>query len=73
VRITTNLVQVDAVVSDSNGKPVTDLKPGEVQIYEDGRPRKITNFSYITAENVESAHPATPTGSVAKFSGYTGY
>jgi hypothetical protein len=40
VRITTNLVQVDAVVSDSNGKPVTDLNPGEVQIYEDGRPRK---------------------------------
>ena len=25
VRITTNLVQVDAVITDKNGKPVTDL------------------------------------------------
>ena len=27
VRITTNLVQVDAVVTDKSGKVVTDLKP----------------------------------------------
>jgi VWFA-related protein len=58
VRITTNLVQVDAVVIGSNGQPVTDLKPGEVQIYEDGRLRKITHFSYIAAENVERSRPA---------------
>ena len=36
VRITTNLVQVDAVITDKNGKPVTDLKPEEIQIFEDG-------------------------------------
>ena len=45
VRITTNLVQVDAVVTE-NGKVVTDLKPEEVKILEDGRSQKITNFSY---------------------------
>ncbi|PYS47744.1 MAG: hypothetical protein DMF68_15140, partial [Acidobacteria bacterium] len=50
VRITTNLVQVDAVVTDKNGKPVTDLKPQEIQIYEDNRPQKITHFSYITSD-----------------------
>jgi VWFA-related protein len=55
VRITTNLVQVDAVVTDGDGRPVTDLKPEEVRIYEDGRPRKITNFTYIPADNVERA------------------
>lgn len=59
MRITTNLVQVDAVVLDSDGKPVTDLRPDEVQIYEDGRPRKITNFSYV-ADNVGRARPAGP-------------
>ncbi len=30
VRITTNLVQVDAVVTDKNGKVVTDLKSEEL-------------------------------------------
>ena len=50
VRITTNLVQVDSVITDSKGKPVTDLKPDEVQILEDGKPQQITNFSYIALE-----------------------
>jgi len=45
VRITTNLVQVDAVVTDKSGRLITDLKPGEVQIYEDGRQQKITHFT----------------------------
>ena len=60
VRITTELVQVDAVVTDGSGRPVADLKPEEVQIYEDGRPRKITNFSYIAASAGESARPTKP-------------
>lgn len=55
VRITTNLVQVDAVVTDKNGKIVTDLKPEELQISEDGKPQKITNFSYIVTETPEAA------------------
>jgi VWFA-related protein len=50
VRITTNLVQVDPVITDSKGKPVTDLRADEVQIFEDGKPRPITNFSYIAIE-----------------------
>jgi VWFA-related protein len=50
VRITTNLVQVDAVVTDSHGKVVTDLKPEEIKILEDGRQQKITNFSYNVTE-----------------------
>jgi hypothetical protein len=42
VRITTNLVQVDAVITDKSGKLVTDLRPEEVEILEDDRPQKIT-------------------------------
>ncbi len=57
VRITTNLVQVDAVVTDRSGKPVTDLKPEELQILEDGKPQKITNFSFVTAESRTTAGP----------------
>jgi len=51
VRITTNLVQVDAVITDKDGKAVTDLKPEEVEIFEDGREQKITNFSYNVLES----------------------
>jgi VWFA-related protein len=53
VRITTNLVQVDAVVTDKSGKLVTDLKSEEIQILEDGKPQKITNFSFVIAESPE--------------------
>lgn len=61
VRITTNLVQVDAVVTDKNGKVVTDLKPEEIKIYEDGKQQKITHFSYNVTETSETpARPAKP-------------
>jgi VWFA-related protein len=48
VRITTNLVQVDAVVTDRDGHHVTDLRAEDFEIIENGRPRQLTNFSYIT-------------------------
>ena len=47
VRITTNLVQVDAVVT-KDGKQVTDLRPEDFELSEDGRPQSITNFSYVS-------------------------
>ena len=47
VKITTNLVQVDAVVT-KDGKQVNDLKPEDFQLFEDGKPQTITNFSYIS-------------------------
>ena len=55
VRITTNLVQVDAVITDKNGKPVTDLKPSELQLFENNRSQKITHFSYIAADTAAAA------------------
>ena len=57
VRITTNLVQIDAVVT-KDGKHVTDLKPEDFELFEDGRPQTITNFSYIS--NVSSSPSAAP-------------
>ena len=50
VRITTNLVQVDAVVTDGKGRLVTDLRADELEIQEDGKAREITNFSFIELE-----------------------
>ena len=51
VKITTNLVQIDAVITDKNGKRVVDLKPEEVELYEDGNVRGITNFAYINLDS----------------------
>lgn len=47
VKITTNLVQIDAVVTDRRGHHVTDLRADEVEMLENGKPQKITEFSYI--------------------------
>ena len=45
--ITTNLVQLDAVVTDKNGKPVSDLRAEDFELIEAGRVRDIIAFSYI--------------------------
>jgi VWFA-related protein len=59
IRITVDLVQVDAVVTDSKGRRVTSLKPDDFEILEDGRLQKITNFSYVsTASPARGAKPA---------------
>ena len=60
VRITTNLVQVDAVVT-KDGKQVTDLKPEDFEIFEDGKPQTITHFSYVSnVPAAASSKPAAP-------------
>jgi VWFA-related protein len=56
-RITTNLVQLDAVVLDKDGRQVSDLTAEDFEVSEDGRPQKVTNFSYVL--NAEGA-PAAP-------------
>ena len=47
VKITTNLVQVDAVVT-KDGKHVTNLTADDFEIYEDGKKQTITSFAYIS-------------------------
>ncbi len=56
VRITTNLVQVDVVVT-KDGKQVTDLKPEDFELSEDGKPQKVTHFSYISNVPAASTNP----------------
>ena len=61
VKINTNLVQVDVVVT-KDGKPVTNLKAEDFEIFENGRRQTITSFAYIS--NVANA--ATSTSSPQK-------
>ncbi len=48
VKISTNLVQVDAVVIDKDGKQITNLKADDFEIFQDSKPQNITQFSYIS-------------------------
>ena len=61
VRITTNLVQVDAVITDKSGKLITDLRPEELRISEDGREQKITNLSYVVTASEPQPTTTKPT------------
>jgi VWFA-related protein len=61
VRITSNLVQLDVLVTDKKGNQVTNLRPEDFQVLEDGRPQKITHFSYVTTESPAAAANASAT------------
>jgi len=50
LRFDVNLVQIDAVVTDSNGRRVADLTPEDFDIRQDGKPQQITHFSFIPEE-----------------------
>jgi VWFA-related protein len=60
VRITTNLVQVDAVVTDRDGRQVTNLSAEDFEILENGKPRQVTNFSYVRVAQPTTAPAAEP-------------
>src|SRR3954454_16049944 len=60
VKISTNLIQVDVTVVDSKGKVITDLKPEEVEIYENGQKQNITNFSFISSVRPSAVKSTTP-------------
>src|ERR1043166_1011495 len=57
VKITTNLVQIDVSVTKGD-KVVTDLQPEDFEVFEDGKPQAITNFSYVS--NVPGAIISNP-------------
>ena len=59
VKITTNLVQVDVLVT-KDGKVVPNLTADDFEIYEDGQKQAITSFAYISnlPKPVEEAIPA---------------
>jgi VWFA-related protein len=63
-RISVDLVQLQAVVTDSKGRHVTDLKPEDFEIRVDGKPQPVVGCRYIriTSPGVAPAEkaPASP-------------
>lgn len=48
VKISTTLIQIDVTVTDKNGKIINDLKPEEVEIFENGEKQEVSNFSFVS-------------------------
>lgn len=55
-RVTSNMVIVDAVVTDHSGNPVHGLRQEEFQVFEDGERQDISGFTEFSAD---SPPPAT--------------
>src|SRR5687767_4240976 len=56
-RAEVNYVEVDARVLDQNGNFVADLTPADFQVFEDGRPQKVTAFSLVNIPVERAARP----------------
>jgi len=60
IRINVNLVQVDAVVTDSRGKPVTNLTADDFELEQDKKVQKITSFEFVRVrDSLLALDPAT--------------
>jgi len=46
-KVQVDYVEVDVLVSDQRGNLVRDLKKEDFQIFEDGKPQTVTNFSLV--------------------------
>src|SRR5207245_11166568 len=61
IKVTSNLVSLDVIVKDKKGKAITDLKPEEFSIFENGVPQKIAFFDSTLTSSNEAAEPTTAT------------
>jgi VWFA-related protein len=60
------IVRLDAVVTDAQGRPVRDLRDSDFEVLEDGKPQHLTNFLFVgpaegpAVGGVAREHPAAP-------------
>ena len=54
-RTTTRLVVLDLVATDAKGRTVSDLKPEEVQIFENGKEQTKRDFSFLQPNPEQAA------------------
>jgi VWFA-related protein len=59
VRLSVDLVQLDAVVTDAKGHPVTDLRAADFEIVQDGRVQAVTQAVYMGGTAPSSGAGAT--------------
>ena len=63
-----NVVNVDVYATDKSGNQVTDLRKGDFQVFEDGKPVDISNFELIEGLRQEAPPAGAPSTGPARFS-----
>ena len=58
LKVTSRLVDVGLVAYDKKGRPVTDLKPGEIELYDNGNKQEIRSFSLAAGPPAAAAETA---------------
>src|SRR6266404_1895579 len=61
IKVTSNLVSLDVIVKDKKGKAVTDLKPEDFTVSENGVPQKIEFFDSTLTNRNEVTQTTTGT------------
>ena len=62
LRVEVSILQVDAVVTGPDGRPVTDLRQEEFEVLVDGQPRPVKYLSYVQMGAVASVVPGSAPG-----------
>src|SRR5258706_6947321 len=66
IRITTQLVQTDVVVTDKNDKIIKDLKLEDFELYDNGKKQELKFLEFVGVEGAdkerrpEGARPSAP-------------
>src|SRR5437867_12600037 len=63
IKVTSNLINLDVIVKDKKGKVITDLKPDDFTVSENGVPQKIEFFDSTLTSRNGVAQPSTATDS----------
>jgi VWFA-related protein len=66
VRISAELVQMDVLVTDKNGKPVPGLKREDFQLFDNNKLQRISHFSFEEIKPLRVAEGATEFRSLPK-------
>jgi len=62
IRVSVDRIQLDAVVTDTKGRHVTDLGMGDFTIRDGGKPQEVTSCEYV---RLGRPRPAVPTAATA--------
>lgn len=65
VRISTELVQTDVVVTDKNDQLVTDLKLNDFEVYENGKKQEISFIEFVSVDSPRRSEDSSLTAQVA--------
>ena len=60
VQLNAGEVLLDLVVNDKKGRPITDIKPGEVEVYENGERQQVTSFGLVRIGPAPKGVPEAP-------------